>query len=324
MSNTDYAYAVARVHSKEMTLFNSQMLEQLLQCKSFEECMRLLIDKGWGDGSAAITADEMLRIEREKTWALISELAEDMSVFDVFLYGNDFHNLKAAIKVVCTGRDSTDGLFIDGGAVESGRILKAVREHDFSLLPEIMRAPAEESYTALQQTGDGQLCDIILDRAALCAILEAGKKSKSELMQKYSELTAAAADIKIAVRSMKTGKSYDFMMKALAPCESLDIDSLARASVKGMDAICEYLKNTAYSSAVDALLLSPSAFERWCDNLIMENIKAQKYNSFTVSPLAAYILARESEIKSVRIILSGKQNSLSDDSVRERLRDMYV
>ncbi|MCI8744511.1 MAG: V-type ATP synthase subunit C, partial [Lachnospiraceae bacterium] len=35
-------------------------------------------------------------------------------------------------------------------------------------------------------------------------------------------------------------------------------------------------------------------------------------------------LARENEIKTVRIILSGKLNGLSDDSIRERVREMYV
>jgi V/A-type H+-transporting ATPase subunit C len=43
-----------------------------------------------------------------------------------------------------------------------------------------------------------------------------------------------------------------------------------------------------------------------------------------VSPLAAYILARENEIKTVRILLSGKLNDLPENSIRERLRDMYV
>ena len=37
----------------------------------------------------------------------------------------------------------------------------------------------------------------------------------------------------------------------------------------------------------------------------------------------AYALARENEIKTVRIILSGKLNGLSDDSIRERVREMY-
>ena len=38
----------------------------------------------------------------------------------------------------------------------------------------------------------------------------------------------------------------------------------------------------------------------------------------------AYVLARENEIKTVRIILSGKQNGFSEESIRERVREMYV
>ena len=43
-------------------------------------------------------------------------------------------------------------------------------------------------------------------------------------------------------------------------------------------------------------------------------MQPQKYESFSVGPLVAYVLARENEIKTVRIILSGKQNGFSDDS----------
>ncbi len=45
---------------------------------------------------------------------------------------------------------------------------------------------------------------------------------------------------------------------------------------------------------------------------------------FTIGPVIAYVIARQNEIKTVRIILSGKQNELPDDSIRERVREMYV
>jgi V/A-type H+-transporting ATPase subunit C len=99
---------------------------------------------------------------------------------------------------------------------------------------------------------------------------------------------------------------------------------LSAAALEGMDSIYQYLTTTVYADAVEALKESPSAFERWCDNLIIKHIRPQKYNPFTVSPLAAYILARENEIKTVRILLSGKRNDISDGSIRERLREMYV
>ena len=71
-------------------------------------------------------------------------------------------------------------------------------------------------------------------------------------------------------------------------------------------------------------MLFRSAFERWCDNRIIRTIKPQKYESFTIGPVVAYVIARLNEIKTARIILSGKLNGLTDESIRERVREMYV
>ncbi len=323
MSDSLYTYAVARIRSKELTLLNAQAIDQLLAAKSYDECLRLLADRGWGDGEVAADDARLLAAEREKTWNLIGELVEDMSVFDVFLYANDYHNLKAAIKLVCTG-ESDFGVFISHGTVDSGAILEAVRAKEFGALPEAMRAPAEEAYNALSQTRDGQLCDIIIDRAALEAIERAGQASDSELIRQYAELTVAAADIKTAVRCRRTGKSLEFIRRALAPCASLDVYQLAKAAAEGDEAISDYLALTDYAGAAPALEQSPSAFERWCDNVIIESIRPQQFQAFGIGPLAAYILGRENEIKTVRIILSGKRNDLPEASIRERVREMYV
>ena len=318
-----YTYAVARIRSKELSLLNNQFLDQLLASKTYEEAIQLLTDKGWGNLEGSTSAEAILAAEREKTWKLIEELVEDMSAFDVFLYATDYHNLKAAIKMVCTD-SKIEQVFILDGTLDAELILKAIKEREYTLLPEHMRTAAEEAFETLLHTNDGQLCDIIIDKAALDAIYAAGKASESQLIKDYAELIVATADIKTAVRSHKTNKSLDFIKRALASCDTLDVDSLAAATVSGFDAICEYLVSTPYEGAVQALRESASAFERWCDNLIMAKIREQIYNPFTIGPLAAYILARENEIKTVRIILSGKLNNLSSESIRERLRDMYV
>ena len=165
---------------------------------------------------------------------------------------------------------------------------------------------------------------MIIDRAALDAIYQAGKESPDKIIQDYAESTVAVADIKIAVRSQKTAKSTDFMKRAMEECDSLSVSQLSKAALSGMDAICEYLRGTAYAEGADALAESPSAFERWCDNRIIQTISPEKYHAFTIGPVIAYVIARQNEIKTVRIILSGKQNELPDDSIRERVREMYV
>lgn len=317
----DYVYAVARIRSKELSLLNQQALEQLMACKSYEDCLHVLSDKGWDVSSG--NAEEILAAEREKTWNLMRELVEDLSVFDVFLYANDFHNLKAAVKEVCMGV-KTPKIYFENGTIDPGLIVQAVQKQEFALLPERMQAAAEEACKVLLQDHDGQMCDVIIDRAALECVLEAGMASENEVLQKYAELTVASADIRIAVRSVRTGKTLEFLQRALAPCATLDVQKLARVAVSGMDSVLEYLALTPYAGAASALKESVSAFERWCDNLLIEQIRPQKYNPFTIAPIAAYLLAKENEMKTVRILLSGKLNRLSDESVRERLRETYV
>lgn len=322
MSDKQYIYAVARIRSKELTLFSKSDIDQLMSCKSENECLRYLSDKGWGvDG--LYSSEQILASEREKTWRLLKELVEDISVFNTFLYGNDFHNLKAAIKQVYRGTEHSD-IYLTNSTIDPELIIKSVKEHDFSLLPDYMRDAAEEAYTIQLHTGDSQLSDIVLDKAALDNIYAHGKASDNELISQYVELKVAAANINIAIRSVKTGKDEEFLKSALSECESLDIKKLTESALEGMEAIYNYLATTRYYDGVPALKESSQAFERWCDNMIIEYIRPQKYNPFTLSPLAAYLLARENEIKTVRILLSGKRNDISDDIIRERLREMYV
>lgn len=322
MADKQYVYAVARIRSKELSLLSGAFLEQLTAAKDYDECIQLLMEKGWGEDGVT-SAGQLLAVEKKKTWALINELVDDMSVFDVFLYANDYHNLKAAIKEVRIG-DEYPGIFMEQGTVDLKLIRDAIQTREFSNLPAPMRTPAEEAYKALLHTQDGQLCDIIIDKAALDAIYQAGRSSGNEFLELYAELTVAAADIKTAVRASRTGKDRAFLEQALAPCGSLNVARLAQAAIEGVDSIGTYLETTAYADAVEELRRSPSAFERWCDNLLIRKIKPQQYSAFGLGPLAAYILARENEMKSVRIVLSGKLNHLPEESIRERIREMYV
>ena len=136
-----------------------------------------------------------------------------------------------------------------------------------------MAEKAAEAYDTLLHTGDGQLCDVILDRASLEATYAAGQKADNEVLRLYATLTVVAADIKIAVRCGQIGKSLEFIRRALADCQELNSEALALAALGGMDSVVEYLSGTDYADAAEALKESPAAFERWCDNLIIRHMK---------------------------------------------------
>ena len=324
MTDKQYIYSVARIRSKELSLLNKQDMEKLLSCKGYTECVLFLMEKGWNNcNTEDVTIDELLKNERLKTWELMEELVKDTSAFYTFLIENDFHNLKAAIKQVYLDKPANN-IYIYNATIDPISIYSAVKDQNFMALPEYMQKCAIEAYEVQMHTGDSQLVDIIIDKKALEAIYESGTSSANEVFSKYAELRVAFANINIALRCNKTGKSKDYMQRAMAICKSLDVEKLIDLALDSKDAILEYLKSTMYSDIVNHIKKSTSSLEKYCDNQIIESIKSQKYNSFTISPLAAYILAREIEIKNVRIILSGKKNSLKEESIRERLRELYV
>ncbi|MGI6537079.1 MAG: V-type ATPase subunit [Caldicoprobacterales bacterium] len=322
MSEKQFIYAVARIRFKEMQLLDTQFINQLLSSKSYRECLQLLLDKGWGE-EGQTDPDQILAYEKQKTWDFLEDLIEDMSVFDILFITNDYHNLKAAIKLVYTGEEP-EGYFLPHGTISSKVIMEAVKKQEFELLPNSMAATAKEAYEILTRTGDGQLCDLIVDRAAMEALQARGKKETHEVLKTYAELTVATANIKIAVRAQSTGKSPEWIRRALIPCDTIDVEKLFEAATSGMEEIIQYLSDTIYADGVDELKISLARFERWCNDLLIQKIKPQKYNPYTIGPLVAYILARRNEIQVVRIILLGKLNQLPDESIRERIRELYV
>ena len=324
MSKTKYTYAVARIRALEVSLLTNAVIEQLLACKSAEQALQLLVEKGWGDLTAGtLDADEVLNKEEEKMWQTIREVAPDMHVFDVLSLPKLYHNLKAAIKEVCTEVENKN-IFYDDCEISGEEMFALVQNKEFDKLPGNMPAIAREAFDTLLHTRDGQLCDLIIDRATLEAMLEAGKKSGEKIIEEYAQTAVAIADIKIAVRSQKTGKNAEFMKKAMVNCSEINVDQLTQAALAGAEEIAQYLEGTSYREGADALRISPSAFERWCDNKMTDSMRSQKYESFSVGPLLAYLLARQNEIKTVRIILTGKQNEFPDEAIRERIREMYV
>jgi V/A-type H+-transporting ATPase subunit C len=323
----EYIYAVTSIHGYEKYLLSAQDMERLILAPDANTCFQLLAEKGWEptDGKAN-DADALTKGESKKTYALVEELIGDLAPFNVLFCENDFHNLKAAIKLVYLrqGGEDTDKYFVWPTTVEPELILQAARQHDFSALPPAMAEAGLEAHQILSRTGNGQACDMALDYAALLAIDAEGKRSGIDLLQRYASLKVDTANIKAAVRACHMRKGRDFLLRAIAPAGSLDTKALIDAAEKSPDDIYAYLARTEYSGAVEALKDSLTAFEVWCDNLLIESIRPQKHEYFSLEPLAAYILGRRNEIAMVRLILSAKINHLSDAVIRRRWRQMYV
>ena len=233
-----YAYAVARIRALEVSLFSNGTIEQLISIPDYESCLNFLEEKGWGGSEDEGSGEDILATEESKIWQVVKELNIDMDNFEVLALPGRFHNLKAAIKESVTGKEGLN-IYYESGSPSGEEIKNIISQKDFAALPDNMSKIAEEAYERMLHTGDGQLCDLLIDRACLNAVYRAGKDSGVDIIKNYAESVVAVADIKIAVRSHKTGKTIDFMEAAMAPCHSLSVDRLAKAALAGEEAIID-------------------------------------------------------------------------------------
>ena len=191
-------------------------------------------------------------------------------------------------------------------------------------MPEFLRECGKIAFKQLLETGNGQLCDIIIDKACLEQIYKSGMLEEDNVFHQYAKITVFSSDIKTAVRCAKFQKNSVFLDSALTDCDFLNKELLKTAALNGVDSVCDYILSTEFSESYDALKSGLSVFEKWCDNYLINALKPQKNEHFSIGPLVAYIIAKENEIKALKLILSGKLNSIDNSTIEERLRDMYV
>ena len=155
MSDTKYAYAVARIRALENGLFSSAQIEQLLSVKSYEGALRFLTEHGWGDADTPLSAEAILTREKAKSWETVRDLLKgDDAILAVLSYGDLYHNLKAAIKDAAAP-GSHGNVYFDDCEVDGARMSKIVAEKDWQALPAHMREAAKEANETYQRRYSG-------------------------------------------------------------------------------------------------------------------------------------------------------------------------
>ena len=323
MKNADYIYAVACIRAKEKTLLTDSDIQTMAGMTGEKEVLSYLVERGWGEGNSTDPEMEtVLAQEQEKQMKLLTTLGVDKEIIDILFIEELYHNLKTAIKQVCTGTVD-DMAYCETEEYSGSELRRIMRERDFEKLPETLSETASKGMELMLSSRDGQRLDVFVDRACLDAIEKAAATTKDKFLEDYAENKVVIADMKIAVRAADTNKSYAFCEDALSPNRTIDVKALALAASNGRDAVLEYLDKTSFKAGAEALRDSFSAFEKWCDDYIMSTLMNQKTNIMSSGPVVAFYLAKQNEIRTARIIMTAKANGFGEEDIQKRVRRMY-
>ena len=194
-----YPYAVARIRVLEKNLLSKQTLNQMAEEKEIESCLRTLSEHGYDsvpEGNAR-DFEKVLSAESSKTYAVIRELVPEEKFINIFLYKNDYQNLKVLLKQEVSGIDG-EQYIVQGGTEPVEKLKKSILDRNYADLPPIMGEAIEEALELYSKTQSGQMIDIALDRGTFRQMTQAAKESENEFVKGYTTRVCDLTNLKIA------------------------------------------------------------------------------------------------------------------------------
>ncbi|MDI9419198.1 MAG: V-type ATP synthase subunit C [Firmicutes bacterium] len=332
-TDTRYVYTISRIRVIEQKMLSPAMLERMIEAGTPEEALKVLHDAGYGyagEGYSVGDYERLLSEEQEKVYRLLMETVPDTREFDFLIIKNDYHNLKVCLKAEFSDQAVEDAYLLSPSLVPGKQLMDLLRERNFSGLPAPMAESAAESIEAFTKMQDPQVIDLILDKAHYGHMLMLSDGLGSEFVSKLVNALVDLTNLKMLLRAKLIKKPRGFLESLLIEGGSFDKEFYHKLFELGYDQIASACVDTEYyrllTESINALKLSGSlaGFEKLCDNYLVDVLKTVKYAIFGIEPLVAYYLAKELEIKNVRIIMVGKINGLAQYAIRERLRETYV
>lgn len=330
IKDTDYLVISARVKAMETGLLTRERMEQILEAKTDEEAAKILQECGYPELDAADpeAMDAALSAAREETLADVMDGAPEPRYIELFKLKYDYHNAKALLKAEAMGT-SADRMLMDMGRVPAAVLKEAVRTGELDELPPMLASAVAEAREILVTTRDPQLSDIALDRWTYADMAALAEDTNSDFLRGYVAVQIDAANLRALVRTIRMGKSPEFLRGVLIEGGEIPTDGILTLSANHGSGMGEVYGPTRFAAAAEAgaeaLRGGPlTNFEKLCDDAVGDYLAGAQYVPFGEAPLVGYLAARETEYTNLRILLMGRGAGLPADVIRSRLRAGYV
>ncbi len=329
IKDTDYLGLSTRVHAMEVSLLSRERMERMLEARSNEEAVKVLSECGYAELNQ-VTPDSVEQMLTDRRSALLHELEgalPDPRFLDVFKVKYDYHNLKTLLKAEAMEQDASN-LLSDAGRVDAGTMRDWLNGGSGSL-PKAVEQAARDAREVLHTTGDPQRLDFALDRAYFAEMAKLAADTGSGYLKGYVDILVDAANLRCLVRSLRMGKSADFLKGVLFPGGTVGHSGILSVALNSGSGLQELYGTSALAVAGEYGAAAAqggdlTSFEKACDDAVTHYLAGAKYVPFGEAPVIGYLAAVDSELTNLRIILSGRMAGLSADIIRERLREPYV
>jgi len=333
MDKMNFTQVVARLRVLETRLLTKVKIERMIDSPSADDVIKILQENEYAISMGNVKRVEdyniLLKEELKRVYSLMYEISPDPNIVDIMSLKYDYHNIKVMLKGKGIDKELSY-MLVPVGSVDIEKLKFYIKTQEYKELNPKMRESILQAEKVYQELKDPQKIDIIIDQYMYEDMLIKAKETKIDFIIDYVKRSVDFSNIKSIIRLKKQQKGESFLKEVILRGGDIASDILLRAFSEPIENMAAKFTSSKYGEVVRLGLEEYiktgklSVLEKLSENYIMESLKVAKYVAFGPEPIFAYIAAKETEIKIVRIIMVGKLNNVDTADIRERVRDVYV
>lgn len=338
----EYAFANGIVRKLEKELLGKDLLDRMIKSADVISALKILTESDLNGYSFDLNNpqdfENSLNQELLRTYEIIKNISK-VSTFN-FLYFTfackyDFHNIKMLLKSKFLNKDISNELLSSIGSIDMEKLKLAIKDEKYEDLPDSFVFLIKKTLSEYSKFKDPEIIDFVLDRERYTMIFNKITEveiieTEEDFLRRFIKINIDLSNIIGCIRAKVRGERKSFTKEFLIPEGDFKIDKIIEIYDSPLSSWFEKLTHTSYKNIIEIGVNnfqksnSLMELEKQRDNFILNFSKIGKYITFGIEPLVGYIIAKENDIKNIRIILSGKLNKLSPEQITERVRDTYV
>ena len=312
------------LRGKEANMIPKDAFLRMADAENAAAAAKMAEDYGYTDLdlSTPDSVDASLSRIRSAVYEDLAGILPQPALLDLFRLKYDYHNAKVLVKNGARGIETKDALSTEGRLTPDD-----IRElYASETASGILKDAMTEATETLVKTQNPQLSDFGLDLAYFKEMRSAAQELGGH-SDAYIRLLIDCANLNSYVRSVRMGKSADFLKFALTEGGNVDPDVLLNCWPE--PDVAELYAGTALEGAakfageaMGGWKITP--FELACDNALSECLADTRYVPFGADAVVSYLASLDTEMTDLRMVLSGKICGIPSEAIKERLRDVNV
>jgi V/A-type H+-transporting ATPase subunit C len=325
--NWRYTFQTAQVRALELQMLTRSTLLDMANAADLDQAASLLSSSEYAvsqPGKNFAEVEKALQVRRTAVRRLFADLMIDKSIVELLRTRDDFANLRLAVRRTLTEKPIGNDYSPDGNILPD-RMEELFAEHDAFEEPEFpayIQQAVEDAVLAYYRDKDIRQIDYEIDRFQAKYCLSQAHRLESVFLLGLFRIQIDLINIRTMLR-LKFTESEE--RNVFLPGGFVELERLQHGLDIGYEGLGQLFFVTPYYRVVEAgasYLASNKSFlklEQQCDEFLTGFLKSTVQITAGPQPIIAYLLMKENEIRTVRLILTAKKNNLDTKLILDRI-----